>query len=55
MSEIEFVEVSETDQLDSDPLGPSDANALEGGDDLDMIEAATTADLDGEVIAEDLG
>ncbi len=53
MSEDEFVEVPEADQLDSDPLGPSDANALEGGDDLDMIVGAF--DDIGNVDLEDLG
>ena len=38
--EEEFVSVPLDEQEDSDPLGPSDANALEGGDDLDLIEKA---------------
>ena len=38
--ETEFVVVSEDEQLDRDPVGPSDANALDGGDDMDMIEEA---------------
>ncbi len=53
MAETEFVEVPEDEQLDSDPIGPSDANALEGGDDLAMLEGAF--DDIGEVVTEDLG
>jgi hypothetical protein len=53
-TETEFVPVPKAEQLDRDPLGPSDANALAGGDDLAMIEAARAADP-GEVITEDLG
>ncbi len=39
-SETEFVSVPLDEQLDADPIGPSDANALEDGDDLGMIQAA---------------
>ncbi len=39
-TETEFVSVPESEQLDRDPIGPSDANALEGGDDLNLMEAA---------------
>ena len=39
-TETEFVVVPEDEQLDRDPVGPSDANALEGGDDMDMIDTA---------------
>ena len=52
-AETEFVEVPEAEQLRADPEGPSDANALEGGDDLDMIEGAF--DDPGQVTTEDLG
>jgi hypothetical protein len=38
--EEEFVSVPLAEQLDADPVGPSDANALEGGDDLHLIEKA---------------
>lgn len=51
--ETEFVSVPLEEQDDSDPVGPSDANALEGGDDLDMIEGAF--DDVGEIVTEDLG
>ena len=53
MAENEFVEVPEEEQLDADPLGPTDANALEGGDDLEMIEAAWKDP--GEIVEGDLG
>ncbi len=43
--ETEFVSVPIDEQLDADPVGPSDANALEGGDDLDMM-AGAFAELD---------
>ncbi len=39
-TETEFVSVPESEQLDEDPVGPSDANALEDGDDMDLMEAA---------------
>ena len=44
-SETEFVSVPLDEQLDADPVGPSDANALEDGDDLDSMTAAF-AELD---------
>lgn len=40
VAEDEFVVVPEAEQLDRDPVGPSDNNALDGGDDMDMIEEA---------------
>ncbi len=52
MVETEFVEVPENEQLDRDPIGRSDANALEGGDDLDIMAWWTAAP--GEVVTEDL-
>lgn len=52
--EPEFVSVPVDEQDEADPLGPSDANALEGGDDLDTIDAAWSGDH-GEVTTEDLG
>lgn len=51
--ETEFVSVPVDEQDDIDPVGPSDANALEGGDDLDAIDAAWK--VHGEVTTEDLG
>ena len=38
--ETEFVSVPLEEQLAADPVGPSDANALEDGDDLDMMADA---------------
>lgn len=43
--ETEFVSVPIDEQLSADPVGPSDANALDGGDDLDMM-ADAFAELD---------
>lgn len=43
--ETEFVSVPLEEQLAADPVGPSDANALEDGDDLDLM-ADAFAELD---------
>lgn len=51
--ETEFVSVPLDEQDDADPVGPSDANALAGGDDLELVDAAWAADH-GEVTDEDL-